>query len=208
MFSSYDVVVEYDVRSGSPAADVEDKIASLKEHISEVLRAISFSKHWCTLTVTSRDEMKSINNEYMGVDKATDVLSFPYIQSLEPEVLTEPEEIYGVDYARVPDLAKSSLDLGQIYVCVESVIEYGRRGEYRADGYSIGCSAWIDKITSCPPSMLLKANKDAPRDQVELAIVKVLCVHAVLHLVGWDHGEEDGEGMREREEEILKIVMK
>ena len=68
--------------------------------------------------IVTPDEMKSINNDTRGIDKVTDVLSFPYFQ-------LDPDEGYSFD-----DISWNEGDIfGDIVLCGEKIIsqaeEYG-----------------------------------------------------------------------------------
>jgi probable rRNA maturation factor len=117
-----------------------------------------------SLLLTDDEEIKQINKEYRGIDKATDVLSFPSCEfEKEGVVLKEyyPSE-GGYPY----------LLLGDIIISVEHVLkqaqEFGHTNE-REIGY--------------------------------------LVCHSMLHLLGYDHMEEEEKKiMRTKEEEVMKIL--
>ena len=79
------------------------------------------SNLWITVTLTTPRKIQEINNEYRGIDKATDVLSFPMFEKDELE-----EKIAKKDFEN-EDI------LGDIIVSVEKVkeqaIEYGHSFE-------------------------------------------------------------------------------
>lgn len=111
----------------------------------------------CELSVTfaDNDGIKQLNSQYRGIDKETDVLSFPLLDFVggdEPPV-DEPSQL-----------------LGDIVVSLEKADEQAK--EY---GHSF---------------------------EREVAF---LCVHSMLHLLGYDHvnSEEEEREMRRRQTEIL-----
>ena len=79
------------------------------------------SNLWITVTLTTPRKIQEINNEYRGIDKATDVLSFPMFEKDELD-----EKISRRDFEN-EDI------LGDIIVSVEKVkeqaIEYGHSFE-------------------------------------------------------------------------------
>ncbi|MFA6730926.1 MAG: rRNA maturation RNase YbeY [Eubacteriales bacterium] len=101
------------------------------------------------VTVCGNDHIRALNAEYRGIDRETDVLSFPM-----------------GDF----DLPAGPRMLGDIVISLDKAVSQSR--EY---GHSL---------------------------RRELCF---LCVHAALHLLGFDH--EEGEGsereMEEKQEEIL-----
>ena len=109
-----------------------------------------------SVTFTDNEGIKALNKEYRGIDKETDVLSFP---------LTE------FDASEEPPTDEPQLALGDIVISVEKAIaqaeEFGHSFEREA---------------------------------------AFLCVHSMLHLLGYDHvdSEEDDKEMRQRQREILE----
>jgi len=88
-----------------------------------------------TLVVTDDSQIQELNNQYLGVDSPTDVLSFP-LDEMDPET--------NLRY------------LGDI------IISY--------------------------PRCLEQAQKSGHTSEAE---IELLVVHAVLHLLGFDHAEPD-----------------
>lgn len=107
-----------------------------------------------SLTLAEPEEIRSLNAEYRGVDKVTDVLSFPQFDDMEdlPEV--------------------GELCLGDVVICTERAREQAE--EY---GHS---------------------------EERELVY---LFVHSLLHLLGYDHMQEDEKAvMRDKEEHVMNHV--
>ena len=113
-----------------------------------------------SLSFVSEDEIHQLNRDYRGVDRVTDVLSFPLIEDLNDLQAADEEE------------ETEPVALGDVVICLPRAEEQAR--EY---GHSR-----------------------------EREIV-YLYVHSVLHLLGYDHmEEEDKQEMRAREEEVMKEV--
>lgn len=110
-----------------------------------------------SVTLTDNANIRSLNNEYRNIDRATDVLSFPLYEVEEIEAIEGDED--------------EPICLGDIVVSLERAQEQAT--EY---GHSF---------------------------EREVAF---LCVHSVLHLLGYDHelGAEQEKEMFEKQEEILK----
>ena len=111
----------------------------------------------CELSVTFTDNegIKALNSQYRGIDKETDVLSFPLL------------DFAGGDE---PPVDEPSQMLGDIVISLE-------KAEAQAEEYGHGF------------------NRE----------VAFLCVHSMLHLLGYDHvnSEEEETEMRRRQTEIL-----
>jgi probable rRNA maturation factor len=124
------IVVEIDNRSG---ADVDEQGA--EETAKRVLAAHGIAEGDLGLAFVAPDEMRVLKREHLGIDEATDVLSFP-IDARD----SLPEGV--------------PRQLGDVVLCPQVVGEAWRRP----------------------------------------------LVHGLLHLLGYDHGDE----MDEREEELSR----
>lgn len=134
-----------------------EKMTEAAEYAVESENLLNLDKQRCELSVTfvGLDEIHELNREYRGVDRPTDVLSFPQFEDLEEE-LPEVGEIC----------------LGDVVICREKAEE--QAAEF---GHSF---------------------------ERELVY---LFTHSVLHLLGYDHMEEDEKKvMRQREEEIMEHI--
>jgi len=130
------------------------------------------------LTLTNDVEITLLNEEHMGHEGPTDVLSFPL---LEPSA-------FPVHPGQDPTLRRSEgpafvlppgvrTDLGDIVVSVERAIEQAEQGH----GGHTGDVRW------------------SPSDELRL-----LVTHGALHVCGWDHARPDEEAaMRARERQLL-----
>lgn len=152
----------------------QNEIEVKEEFIKDMERVISFAlkeeevlkECEISLVLVNNEEIKTINLETRGIDKATDVLSFPMLEYNKGKVFKdiykdcEFDEIY---------LDGEELVLGDIVISLEKALEQSK--EY---------------------------NHSFERESF------YLIVHSILHLLGYDHMEEDEKViMRKREEEIL-----
>jgi probable rRNA maturation factor len=151
------------------------------------------------------EEMKETNLETRGVNSPTDILSFPFHFPKRPGLLEEPE-------FDVPDY----YTLGDMMVCVPYVIrrcqedqQYNEGGDYMEndeaneydehddddeEGEEEGLEEGDDRGVSGAMSTIYDPERR----------IRMLLVHGMLHLVGYDH-EDDEEYLQmvQREEEIL-----
>ena len=133
------------------------KMNEAAEYAVESENLLNLDKQRCEISVTfvDLDEIHELNKQYRGVDRPTDVLSFPQFDDLEEE-LPEVGEIC----------------LGDVVIC-----EQKAREQAEEFGHSF---------------------------ERELVY---LFTHSVLHLLGYDHMEDDEKKvMRTREEEIMKHI--
>ena len=130
----------------------------LGEVSDEVLDRAAKLPLYVGVSLVSEDEIKENNRDFRGIDKVTDVLSFPQFESTD-EILAEIEG----------DEALVDIPLGDVVICLDQAERQSK--EY---GTSIRRE------------------------------VTYLFVHSVLHLLGYDHiDEEDRSLMRTREEKIM-----
>lgn len=142
--------------------------------IEELTKVIEFTlmeedvdvKCEVSLLFVDNNEIKEINNETRGIDKETDVLSFPMLEYEEKKVFKEVYKDYKFSQS---DFDGEELVLGDIVLSLEKALEQSK--EY---------------------------NHSFERE------ASYLVVHSVLHLLGYDHMEDDEKMiMRSREEDIL-----
>jgi probable rRNA maturation factor len=150
----------------------------LKQTVSRIRSILGYDKYSVTLSLVDDEEMQEINLQTRQVDSPTDILSFPFHNAAEPGVLEKPQ-------FDIPDL----YTLGDMLVDVPYVIrqcQEDEEWEYEEDderGVSVAMSTVFD-----------------PEQRLHM-----LLVHGMLHLVGYDHIEDDDyELMVAKEEEIMK----
>lgn len=155
----------------------------LRTTMSQIRKEISYESYDVNLILLEDGAMQEANLESRGVDKPTDILSFPFHEAKVPGELEPP-------MFDIPDY----YNLGDMLIDVPYVIRGCQSDQqdsdlYQADEEDRGVSLAMSK-TFDPEQRLHQ-----------------LLVHGMLHLVGYDH-EEDGEylEMVEREEAILKAL--
>jgi len=118
-------------------------------------------------------KIKTINRDYRGVNKVTDVISFPFLLQPEKIGMQLIEDVLTKDkFELYINPESNNIVLGDIYVCFKKMKQQSKE-------YGTG---------------------------IEREFV-YLCLHGLLHLLGYDHIEDsDKKVMREKEEYILKNV--
>ena len=114
-----------------------------------------------SVTITDEETIQAINAEYRGIDKVTDVLSFPQYNDAE-DVMDELEMLD-------PEI---SVLLGDVVICYkracEQAVEYGNSEDRE---------------------------------------ITYLFVHSMMHLLGYDHMEEEERRvMRMHEERVMDAI--
>lgn len=144
-----------------------EEVDFLKDVIKHALKEeeVEFDTE-ISLLFVDNNEIKEINLDTRGIDKETDVLSFPMLEYDDKKVFKECYKGYKFDATYMDG---DELVLGDIVLSLEKALEQSK--EYN-HSFKRECS--------------------------------YLVVHSVLHLLGYDHmEEEDKKKMRNREEEIL-----
>lgn len=133
--------------------DLDQIEAMAYKTIEEVLRVEDFTSYVeVSLTLVDKDEIHALNRDYRGVDRPTDVLSFP----MDDEIFPGEEDV--------------DLILGDIVICLD----------------------------------IAKAQADEYGHSLDRELSYLIC-HSTLHLLGYDHMEEDEKAiMRGKEKEIMK----
>ncbi|MHB1391632.1 MAG: rRNA maturation RNase YbeY [Clostridia bacterium] len=67
-----------------------------------------------SISFVDNEEMRSLNSEYRGIDKETDVLSFPMVEFIDEELEEEDENAEYID---------EEIALGDIVISMERVLE-------------------------------------------------------------------------------------
>ena len=145
----------------------EELINIINEVCEKALKAEEVNiPYQISLLFVDNEEIRDINRETRGIDKATDVLSFPMLDYPKDKVF---KEVYKDTKFNEIYLDGEELVLGDMVLSLE-----------RAKEQSI------------------EYNHSFNRE------VCYLVVHSILHLLGYDHMEdEEKKRMRKREEEIL-----
>lgn len=175
-----------------------------------------------SLSFVSLDEIHELNRLYRGVDRPTDVLSFPLIDDISDyiaDVHADSEEakasgganpqVEGIDCACTNNLKNSG-----------NCDSYGEadRGEPETSdcfseessdefAYEVGegeGALMLGDIVICLDKVKEQAEEFGHSRKREMVY---LFTHSMLHLLGYDHMEpEEKTEMRKREEEIMQLL--
>lgn len=145
----------------------QDKIELTDEILKAVEDVCSYSLEYegfnqpaeISITFTDNENIQSLNRQHRGIDRATDVLSFPILE------FDEDGNIINEDF----DFDEDDVVLGDIVISLEKAQE-------QAESYGHSLKREVAFLTA----------------------------HSMLHLLGYDHMEEDEEKvMFKKQEEIL-----
>ena len=152
----------------------QDKLEVTQEFINKLNDVCNFTlkeegvegEYQISLLFVDNNEIKEINEETRGINKATDVLSFPMLDYESGKVYKDIYIGYKFDETYMDG---NELVLGDMVLSLERALEQS-----------------------------IEYNHTYERE------VCYLVVHSILHLLGYDHMEEEEKLiMRAREEEIL-----
>jgi rRNA maturation RNase YbeY len=176
------------VAPGNPPGEiyVEDNqnalkidLARLRTSVSRIRAEIGYSTYDISVLLVDDAEMRETNRETRAVNSPTDILSFPFHPASAPGVLREPD--FDIpDYYNLGDLL-----IDPAYV-MRRCAEDGEDPD-GSDDDERGVSGAMARVSD-------------PEDRINM-----LLIHGMLHLVGYDHEEDDDyELMVEAEEKLLR----
>ena len=132
-------------------------IEDIKRAVETISELYDVKGSEVSLTITDDDTIHKLNREYRGIDRPTDVLSFAFHESDEPEIITD-------------DIDEAVDTLGDIIISVE-------RAKIQAEDYGHSLRREIVFLT----------------------------VHGMLHLLGYDHIEEEDRLEMEQEQNFVML---
>jgi probable rRNA maturation factor len=167
-----------DEREGGAGSKEEQWMDQLEKLLHIAGRKEEVTDGIVTLTLTDDAGIQELNRQYRGLDKPTDVLSFSLVEGEEPDIH------YNDEYEASED---------------------GEEGEEN----------WKDEDKTENPfaDLLGDIVISVPRAEAQAADyghsfereLGFLFVHGFLHLLGYDHGDEEQEReMFAKQEEVLK----
>uniref|UniRef100_A0A7S1ZIF3 Uncharacterized protein n=1 Tax=Ditylum brightwellii TaxID=49249 RepID=A0A7S1ZIF3_9STRA len=163
-------------------------ISTLQHKVSIIRQIIGYETYDVSILLTDDELITEINNDTRGMNKPTDILSFPFDNEVivEPGVLGDAE----FDHEDFYNLGEMIVDVPYIERRIEEDREYYENGGKDDDEEEErGVSGAMAKVYDVEER------------------IGMLFVHGMLHLVGYDHEtDEDFELMVTKEEEVLKLL--
>jgi len=176
-------------------------ISKIEETISIIREIIGYPTYDINLILTEDAEMQQTNLETRGIDRPTDILSFQF-----QDVVNEPGDLAEPDFD-IPEY----YNLGDMMIDVPYVIR--RCVEDKEFNESVG---EIDEVEiEIDEDDDYVGDDDRGASGVMSTVydpeerIKLLLVHGMLHLVGYDHIDDDEyDLMVTREEIVIKELQK
>lgn len=137
--------------------EIKNKVKNI---INEAIKEEGLDKKniYVNIEAVTKEEIRDLNNRYRGIDKSTDVLSFPIFEINELEDIREGKSKI------------NELEIGDIFLCLD----------------------------------VIKTQSIEYKTGIKRELLYMI-THGVLHLLGYDHiDENDKKIMRVKEEKILK----
>ena len=185
-------------------------IGRIEATIAEIRNIVNYPTYDISLLLVDDEEMRQTNLDTRGIDGPTDILSFPFQDVAvegNPGELAEPEFDIEDYYS-----------LGDMMLDVAYVIRRCEEDRIAADGSAAGGDEAAEGV------IVEGAENDAKSDNVDddrgvsgamstvydpEERIHMLLVHGMLHLVGYDHIEDDDyDLMWRKEEEVLDLLRK
>ena len=162
-------------------------IDRLRLTIGNIREILGYPSYGVSLLLVEDKEMKQTNLETRGINKPTDILSFPFHPAIYPGKLVEPE-------FDIPDY----YNLGDMMVDVPYVVR--RCQEDKTDNQRSQVSE-DDNQDERGVSTAMSTVYD-PEIRIHM-----LLIHGMLHLLGHDHeNDEDYELMVNEEDRLLDLL--
>jgi probable rRNA maturation factor len=159
---------------------IEEARRMIRKKAAHHFRALALDDPEVSVLLTDDAHIRELNAQWRGIDRATDVLSFPLF---EPEVFAVGPSHDG-DFGAGPTAA-----LGDIVIDVEYAERLVEGAEHRA--------RVADELGVEPGDL----------DWDLLDEIHFLYIHGLLHLVGHDHAEADEErAMRAAERRLWEAA--
>mmetsp|Transcript_16809 Transcript_16809/g.26474 ORF Transcript_16809/g.26474 Transcript_16809/m.26474 type:complete len:349 (-) Transcript_16809:364-1410(-) len=153
----------------------------LQQDLQDIMDIVGYRHYDVNMWITTEKKIRELNREYRGIDKGTDILSFPFHETRRPEILPPPRH-------------ELEMNLGEMIVSpliVQRVMRQDlrmwqkKKSNHRAAGEG-GVSGAMARTFDI---------------QERLA---QLALHGILHLLGHDHEDDrDHARMVAREEQVL-----
>jgi probable rRNA maturation factor len=178
-------------------------VGALEDTMRAVRDILGYSTYDVSLFLSDDKEVREMNYETRGVNSTTDILSFQLHEAESPGKLKPPEFPDVDDYYTLGDMLISVPYVRR--VCKRDQKEFEKLKHQKLsnkDGTEDQAAALIDDDDDRGVSFAMSKEFD-PEIRIHM-----LLVHGMLHLVGYDHIEdEDYEIMVAKEEKVLRLLL-
>eukprot|EP00590_Aulacoseira_subarctica_P003212 CAMPEP_0172423600 /NCGR_PEP_ID=MMETSP1064-20121228/17599_1 /TAXON_ID=202472 /ORGANISM="Aulacoseira subarctica , Strain CCAP 1002/5" /LENGTH=193 /DNA_ID=CAMNT_0013165047 /DNA_START=406 /DNA_END=987 /DNA_ORIENTATION=- len=167
---------------------------------------LGYSTYDVSLFLSDDKEVKQMNYETRGVNASTDILSFQLHEAEKPGVLQPPE----FDFPEYYTLGDMMISVPYVRrVCKSDQKESEKRllqrksiTDAKTEAQRMGTGEQENILDDDRGVSLAMSTEFDPEVRIHM-----LLVHGMLHLVGYDHIEDDDyEIMVAKEEEVLRLL--
>jgi rRNA maturation RNase YbeY len=197
----------YNEQSTLPDLD----LLTLERTISSIREIIGYPTYDVSLILNEDEDMREINLETRGIDRPTDILSFQFQDKVhKPGDLAEPD----FDIPEYYNLGDMIIDVPYVLRRIEEDRRYNEENyshdskfdddeEEDGDDVEDDGDDYDDYVGDDDRGVSgAMSNVYDPQERIQL-----LLVHGMLHLIGYDHIEdEDYKLMVTREEEVIRSL--
>jgi rRNA maturation RNase YbeY len=166
----------------------------LQTFLREVREELGLTEASVTIGLVSDAEIARMNEGFRNKKGATDVLSFPAVARRGPRrsgLAKRKRSAFAEIEKRLASPAVSSLDKWLAVTKAEERIgSSARLGQVPGEPYRIRSGEYLGDIAISPATARRYAKKNGRTFSSEL---RVLILHGVLHLLGYDHETDRGE---------------
>lgn len=177
-----------DDREGGGGAREEAWVDTLETLLRIAGQQEGMARGIVTLTFTDDEGIRDLNRQYRGIDKPTDVLSFSLLEGEEPDIRYDGEYETAVDAGAAGEAGDAGEDGGTSEDDAGSAQTW-RDVDSGAEEIDIFADLLGDVIISVPRAEAQAAEYGHSFER-ELGF---LFVHGFLHLLGYDHADEEQE---------------
>jgi rRNA maturation RNase YbeY len=178
-------------------------VGALEDTMRAVRDILGYSTYDVSLFLCDDKEVREMNYETRGVNSTTDILSFQLHEAESPGKLKPPEFPEVDDYYTLGDMMISVPYVRRVCKRDQTEFEKLKHQELsNKDGTEDQTASLINDDDDRGVSFAMSKEFD-PEIRIHM-----LLVHGMLHLVGYDHIEdEDYEIMVAKEEEVLRLLL-
>mmetsp|Transcript_13763 Transcript_13763/g.19724 ORF Transcript_13763/g.19724 Transcript_13763/m.19724 type:complete len:298 (+) Transcript_13763:96-989(+) len=181
-------------------------IPALEDTMRAIRDILGYSTYDVSLFLSDDKEVKQMNYETRGVNASTDILSFQLHEAEKPGVLQPPE----FDFPEYYTLGDMMISVPYVRrVCKSDQKESEKRllqrksiTDAKTEAQRMGTGEQENILDDDRGVSLAMSTEFDPEVRIHM-----LLVHGMLHLVGYDHIEDDDyEIMVAKEEEVLRLL--
>lgn len=180
---------------------LQQTATEIRKHLASTPSGNEYETYDVSIYLVDDEAMQEANNDSRKINEPTDILSFQFHDAIEPGKLEDPM----LDVADYYNLGDILIDVPYVIRCCQCDQRDAEGGGTTTESSLDGTEEddddgeWVDDDRGVSGAMSKIFDPEIR--------INMLLVHGMLHLVGYDHeDDEDYELMVKKEEEILEIL--